>query len=319
MILDNLMFNVVFNQVLAEDHPTRRYDNCINKRQTKNKCEVCKDVCPQQVYSGVGNKLADYASCSNCNLCVTACPARCIAPSAMNASAFLKLLDSPEKTVVIATKAYEGNAHLHVSSFAALSWEYLAALALGKRVVFLSADAPEMTQCEADIWRETRAKLIVFYGKAAYKARFVFLDQPDASMAEQLSRRQVIGKVGGELKSRITPMVSSGSDMDGLLYRRVLHRRLVSLKNAGAPMEAGWLMPMISDKCTGCGVCEKLCPQQAITVRKDGAGFGLVLDPARCNACGLCKKACIKQAIEDWGIVPIQSLAPVMLYKKKAE
>jgi NADH:ubiquinone oxidoreductase subunit F (NADH-binding)/(2Fe-2S) ferredoxin len=50
---------------------------------------------------------------------------------------------------------------------------------------------------------------------------------------------------------------------------------------------------ILEDKCTGCGACLKLCPQQAINA------YGLIhtIDPTKCIRCGICRDACPFQAI----------------------
>jgi len=50
---------------------------------------------------------------------------------------------------------------------------------------------------------------------------------------------------------------------------------------------------ILEDKCTGCGACLKLCPQQAI----DAYGLIHTIDPAKCVRCGICRDACPFQAI----------------------
>jgi len=50
---------------------------------------------------------------------------------------------------------------------------------------------------------------------------------------------------------------------------------------------------ILEDKCTGCGACLKLCPQQAI----DAYGLIHTIDPAKCIRCGICRDACTFQAI----------------------
>jgi NADH-quinone oxidoreductase subunit F len=50
---------------------------------------------------------------------------------------------------------------------------------------------------------------------------------------------------------------------------------------------------ILEDKCTGCGACLKLCPQQAI----DAYGLTHTIDPAKCIRCGICRDACPFQAI----------------------
>ncbi len=50
---------------------------------------------------------------------------------------------------------------------------------------------------------------------------------------------------------------------------------------------------ILEDKCTGCGACLKLCPQQAI----DAYGLTHTIDPAKCIKCGICRDACSFEAI----------------------
>ncbi len=51
---------------------------------------------------------------------------------------------------------------------------------------------------------------------------------------------------------------------------------------------------IIEDKCTGCGACLKLCPQQAITGESKKPH---VIDPAKCIRCGVCRDSCPFKAI----------------------
>ena len=47
------------------------------------------------------------------------------------------------------------------------------------------------------------------------------------------------------------------------------------------------------EKCTGCGVCEEVCPVEAVQV-SDGVGR---IDQDRCNECQACVEACPNGAI----------------------
>jgi NADH:ubiquinone oxidoreductase subunit F (NADH-binding) len=50
---------------------------------------------------------------------------------------------------------------------------------------------------------------------------------------------------------------------------------------------------ILEDKCTGCGACLKLCPQQAI----DAYGLIHTIDPSKCIRCGICRDVCPFEAI----------------------
>lgn len=47
------------------------------------------------------------------------------------------------------------------------------------------------------------------------------------------------------------------------------------------------------EKCTGCGVCRNLCPQNAVRMETDREGFlSPVIDARLCTGCGLCRRKC---------------------------
>lgn len=311
MIFGNFIFNYVVNRALAENHPTKDYEHCLNRHQIKHKCTVCADVCPAHVYSGPGSRKADFTDCINCNLCVTACPTRCIASSAMNVSAYLKVLKAPEKTIYISSREYEGTAHLRVDYFAALSWEYLSCIGLHKKAVFLTQNLPELTPQAEEVWQKTLQNLKYFFGKEEFCKRFIFLKQPEQEKGLEISRRELFKKANEELKSRISSFVPSESMMDGLLYRYLLKNILSEGSFTGS---FGWVVPIITPKCRGCGVCTTLCPQKAISAKKENEQFQILFYPFRCSHCGLCQKTCIHHAIDGFGLVQITNLAPILLF-----
>jgi len=51
----------------------------------------------------------------------------------------------------------------------------------------------------------------------------------------------------------------------------------------------------ITDKCTSCGSCEKVCPVEAIAKGKDR----YVIDADKCVSCGACTSECPVEAIVE--------------------
>ena len=74
----------------------------------------------------------------------------------------------------------------------------------------------------------------------------------------------------------------------------LLEQQRRQLNNRMAQLESGRkaIAVVDSDKCTGCGICEDVCPVRAVTVE----GYAIV-NPDICNGCALCVAQCPQNAI----------------------
>jgi ferredoxin len=58
---------------------------------------------------------------------------------------------------------------------------------------------------------------------------------------------------------------------------------------------ATWTLPLIDlQRCTGCGLCEQLCPTNAVEVRENRAA---IVRPEACSFCDVCESYCPEGAI----------------------
>lgn len=63
-------------------------------------------------------------------------------------------------------------------------------------------------------------------------------------------------------------------------------------------------------KCTGCRLCEHVCPGGAIHIDEDDTGLDITIWHDTCAFCGLCAHYCLSQAIrntDDWHLAHPQS------------
>ncbi len=52
------------------------------------------------------------------------------------------------------------------------------------------------------------------------------------------------------------------------------------------------------DKCVACGICSKICPDKAASLKKEKRGLKAEIDYDYCKGCGLCAKECPVKAIK---------------------
>lgn len=65
-------------------------------------------------------------------------------------------------------------------------------------------------------------------------------------------------------------------------------------------------------KCTGCGVCQEVCPFNAIEV--DAKENVSVVNEALCKGCGLCVSSCRSGALDVLGFSEEQTLSQVQAF-----
>ena len=62
----------------------------------------------------------------------------------------------------------------------------------------------------------------------------------------------------------------------------------------------GWrtFRPMVTSKCTGCGICGWYCPEGVIRVIEKNGKKTIEIDYDYCKGCGICEKECHLKAIK---------------------
>jgi pyruvate ferredoxin oxidoreductase delta subunit len=67
------------------------------------------------------------------------------------------------------------------------------------------------------------------------------------------------------------------------------------------PRIGGWKDALFSvnEKCIGCGMCEKYCPEATIRMKMIGDRKYALINPEFCKGCGICASVCPALAIDN--------------------
>ena len=141
-----------------------------------------------------------------------------------------------------------------------------------------------------------------------------------------LSRRAVFSGIGERFKTeafkaaaRRLPFLEETED-NGMQYRMLLAKAVQQEQQRDPDFLPGVSLPQYTTACTGCGICEKLCPQKAIEFGEEQEGERTVwLTPWKCTDCGLCVKACPFGGISGMHTVWVPRMTQVALVRIRTE
>ena len=291
-------------------------------------CDRCVKFCREDVFqSGRKDKKPDFTRCSRCGFCVAVCPTKALTPMDTQARSFLMALARRDE---ISFGCEEDVAGWTVSlrCLASLSWEELACAALRNgAAVSLRACGDCAKQDCASLISETLDAVREFLGETLFSQRVRILKKGDgeAPRGKAISRRELLTFFKAlplDGARELLPEPEAGENGE-LLYRAVL-RRLVRERCESTPKEARGRyvlpLPLVSDDCTGCGMCVRMCPKKALDLRvgPDGAKI-LTAEAWKCTGCAFCAKACRQKAVQGVGKMAVRHLGTVIINRIKTE
>ena len=312
--------------LMKTSHPEINRRQCWNLHPHRTPCTACKDICPfgEQIFTRP-NLVKDWDPCTDCGLCVSACRSGCIVPSPEQVQRDTAPADTDNDTIWIGCEKSGRKNTVVRSCIAALSWETLAYLALNKKIVL---DLTPCGECENDLCaaqlRKELTRLVEFFGQPLFEARFTlaYAEEDAPFHVQELSRREMFShmtqgsKNGTKKLLQMLPGLRSEDDA-GVDFRLMLHQRTKQLKAAmETPLRYGYYLPNFTDKCFGCGKCEKSCRAGALRLEDlpDGQ-TRVVITPWKCSECGVCAASCSNHGIDGMKLRQLTSLGPVSVCK----
>lgn len=338
--------NIMLSGGNASSRPVLLPDTCLNRKQNKYTCTVCEEVCPEKILTRELTGELKWYRCTDCGLCVSACPSRCFIPSAQM-QRVLTDTTHPGEAVVIACDREEELLKRKVLCLAGIPWELLAILTFYGDVVLYTGNC---AGCENKAWysrlQGNLEKLKSFLGEKVFGERVHLVGSGTwkAEMPEEekeMTRREIFSKTGKSLKKTTFRAVLDrfpqleNSEKDTLTYRRILSQVVLkerervlkdqeaSGKHEGADSSLPVYsvpLPAYNTSCFGCSICERICPQKAIEVKAEEGGTRLILiTPWKCTSCGLCARICPHDGLNGLRETTVPYLERLPLVRVKTE
>lgn len=144
-------------------------------------------------------------------------------------------------------------------------------------------------RCVADICRAVKIPVIgaggISNGRDAVEFIMVGASAVQLSTAAIIRGYKIYGLIADEMvKFMRAKGYNSVSDFKGIALHHLPEQ---PLRTTAKPPE------VTASRCTGCGLCERYCPYDAIRI----VGRIARLDPVKCYGCGLCVSVCPTRAI----------------------
>ena len=312
----SLLSQYVLHSVTEERHPTLNSTSCSNRRQKRKPCTLCKDVCPEGVFTQKQGSSPQWSACTDCNLCVTACPGRCLTPSAASLKSWLTGYDNSE-IVRIGCSGYDRKLKIEEYCVASIPWEFLAYLALRKKIyLYLPCEG-----CEDSVARrlldDQLENLRHFLGESLFSSRITLIRSSDDDPQEEevIDRKQLMSRMTSAVRNQAISILPGGdADISGGLFFRSLLRDCVrdlylKEKEQGRRTSFEVKLPHFTSSCYACQTCLRLCPQEAVSFGelKDGKR-GIYIEPWKCAGCGVCQVTCRDNGIDGFRFMKVPHL-----------
>ena len=319
-----MVSSFLINQVVEEHHPILNSENCINRLQKRFPCTICKDICPTNVFQQVRGEVPKWNQCINCNLCVTACPSRCITADPANLKSYLTGYDNTGFAAV-GCEMTDIPVKIRESCVASIPWEFIAFLALRIKVAILLPCSKCDNEEGKKLLDSNMEALTQFLGPELFAERIVVVHSgeelpPEMTGDVTMTRTEVFSRMRSQMTTQALRAVANVNvdDYNGLFYRRLLADASVRWYNAaqesGGKSSFGVKLPHFTSKCYTCDNCVRLCPQKALSFGEPKNGKrGIYIEPWKCTGCDVCRHVCMNGGIDEMRYMRVPHLTKLLV------
>lgn len=301
-MINGIISKYLIDKITTQKIPTINNNKCINRVQKKYRCELCKSLCKNGAISLEKEVSIDKEKCDNCNVCASVCPTGTLVPTLeVIEKQYNKL--SKYEDISISCNEESMVSDWSVQCLAMIPWEFLAYICLENKLYIIGKNCSECKHKElAENLKGNLDRLRIFLGDKTYSKNVIFIKNDKDIPIKEFSRRELFKILGEESKRLFTDIVpiKFEENTNARIYRSLLVNKVKEISKSGKNIKYGWHGLQITEECWGCGMCQRICPQSAISITFDNNGQRKFShDYTRCTHCGLCKIVCRDDAIEN--------------------
>lgn len=289
---------------------------CLRMRFNRNSCARCIGQCRFNAITIAEDVSISIGKCSECMLCVSACPSDCFDISRLDFYSLIGKLRKVQSSVTSPVLGCRANAkspsHEKTFCFGFLSEEHIIALA-----VFMNNQLQiDLSGCEscrnsfivavfeqriADVEVKTSLiisdKIKIVKNKTDLKFDDVSYDRRNFFKAlKNVTFIQAAGLFGNEDKGEELRAYSAKK----LPFKKELLNRALSVlpeETKKALLKNYYYTVNGTETCNNCFACIGMCPTGALKIKDKGDDRELFFSASLCNGCGLCRDFCINSAL----------------------
>ncbi len=288
---------------------------CMNYQNKKNVCHKCIDVCPAAALELVNNiPVINTSKCTNCGYCISTCDVLAFDNLKSPYNEIIDQINQYPESNITCDNAENHSKGIKVPCYLNIDLNILLQLSKYKNSVsFYLGNCPTCLKAEHDLILnhvlELQKQLNELSIPFNIKINTTKLNEENSEIINGLTRRELFQKISfkklrnfkfdeeGDLKkNKFSNLLLKEKN---LFKRRLFNTYFAEETNEINVKPINKLIASIetSDVCNGCGICEKICPTNAITWYDDlDSKSYLIFDNQACIACQKCG-ACPENAI----------------------
>ena len=271
---------------------------CLRNEYYHNQCSECIDICPQNAFGIVQNKLVlDTKECTGCSVCIGVCPSEALISKNFDPNEFIEKMFSKDENRL--------SCKSNTACLSVFDTHHYITLVLEKDEDIFC----DLSECRGCILNRDDKTLNSILKKAEEANRFLKMTEDENSIIiqkqkKEFSRRDIFGKIFKEIKE-YEPYKADKEE-----HKREIPKKLTLLKNALKKRALKsdknvfeyegefdfTVSKKIDENCTNCGECVQFCPTGSLFYSSDTTK--IFFQSGKCINCSICDDICKEKAIK---------------------